>query len=104
MSAPEGVQPTSDARASIARGERRALLSTCVAAAARAAELIRRHAANLEAVTWEVKSQADFVSNADREAETAITALITERHADARITWRRAVSRDARPARLGVRR
>ena len=71
MSAPEGVQPTSDARASIARGERRALLSTCVAAAARAAELIRRHAANLEAVTWEVKSQADFVSNADREAETS---------------------------------
>jgi myo-inositol-1(or 4)-monophosphatase len=47
----------------------RALLATCVAAAARAAEIIRAGAANRLAIRWEVKSPTDFVSDIDRGAE-----------------------------------
>ena len=78
MNAPERVQPTTHA-------DRRALLATAVAAAARAAEFIRQHAANLHGVTVEVKSRADFVSEVDRGAERAIGETIAGRHADARI-------------------
>jgi myo-inositol-1(or 4)-monophosphatase len=63
----------------------RALLATSVAAAARAAEIIRAGAANLSAITWETKSPADFVSDVDRSAERAIVELIHARHGDARI-------------------
>jgi myo-inositol-1(or 4)-monophosphatase len=63
----------------------RALLATCVAAAARAAEIIREGAARRGTLTWETKSATDFVSDVDRDAERAITAVIAERHPDARI-------------------
>jgi myo-inositol-1(or 4)-monophosphatase len=63
----------------------RALLATCVAAAARAAEIIRAAAQDRRALTWEVKSRADFVTDIDRAAEHAITQVIVGRHADARI-------------------
>jgi myo-inositol-1(or 4)-monophosphatase len=63
----------------------RALLATCVAAAARAAEIIRVGAANRDALTWESKSRGDFVSDVDRKAEQAIGETIHERHADAEI-------------------
>jgi myo-inositol-1(or 4)-monophosphatase len=56
------------------------LLATCVAAAVRATEIIRAAAANLQAVHWEVKGPADFVSAVDRDAEAAIRQLILERH------------------------
>lgn len=58
----------------------RALLTTCVAAAVRAAEVIRHWAASLHELRWEVKGPSDFVSDVDREAERALTAVISERH------------------------
>ena len=85
MSADGEVQPTRGAADTSTRARDRALLATCVAAAARAAEIIRSHAANLDKVTWEVKSRADFVSEVDRASESAIVALMAERHPEARI-------------------
>ncbi|MEP6494445.1 MAG: inositol monophosphatase family protein [bacterium] len=63
----------------------RALLATCVAAAVRAAEIIRTRGADRRSIVWENKSQSDFVSDVDRSAEQAITEIILGRHADARI-------------------
>jgi myo-inositol-1(or 4)-monophosphatase len=63
----------------------RALLATCVAAAARAAEIIRSGAANRAAIRWEEKSPTDFVSDIDRNAEEAINTVVAQRHADARV-------------------
>jgi myo-inositol-1(or 4)-monophosphatase len=63
----------------------RALLATCVAAAARAAEIIRQGATRRDTLTWENKSATDFVSDVDRDAERAITETVLERHPDARI-------------------
>lgn len=63
----------------------RALLATCVAAAARAAEIIRAGAANRLAIRWEEKTPTDFVSEIDRAAEEAINDVVATRHADARV-------------------
>src|SRR5215510_2272822 len=63
----------------------RALLATCVAGAVRAADIIRKRSENREALTWERKSQFDFVTDVDRAAEGAISDLIIERHPDARM-------------------
>jgi myo-inositol-1(or 4)-monophosphatase len=65
--------------------ERRALLATCVAAAARAAEVVRAGAERRTTLTWESKSQFDFVSNVDRASEAALAEVIMQRHADATI-------------------
>jgi myo-inositol-1(or 4)-monophosphatase len=61
------------------------LLATCVAAAARAAEIIRDGAARRASLTWENKSRGDFVSEVDLAAEAAITEIVTSRHPDARL-------------------
>src|SRR5690349_2385346 len=58
----------------------RALLATCVAAAAKAGEFIRERSADRATIVVEEKSRADFVSDVDRGAEQLITALIRERH------------------------
>ena len=71
------------ARTSSAREDERALLATCVAAAVRASEVIRRAAADLSAVHWELKGPADFVSAVDRGAEEALGQVIAERHPNA---------------------
>jgi myo-inositol-1(or 4)-monophosphatase len=63
----------------------RALLATCVAAAARAAEIIRDGAARRDSLVWETKSPFDFVSDVDRRAEQALSDVILQRHGDARI-------------------
>jgi myo-inositol-1(or 4)-monophosphatase len=63
----------------------RALLATCVAAAARATEIIREGAASRHTIVWEHKSEFDFVSDVDRRAERALTEIITARHDDARV-------------------
>ncbi|MGH7620124.1 MAG: inositol monophosphatase family protein [Gemmatimonadaceae bacterium] len=63
----------------------RALLATCVAAAARASEIIREGAANRSAIVWEEKSAFDFVSDVDRRAEQALTRIIADRHPKARV-------------------
>ncbi|HUX34764.1 MAG TPA: inositol monophosphatase family protein [Gemmatimonadaceae bacterium] len=83
MSASDPSQATSPSAAE--RADRRALLATCVAAAARAADILRAGAANLGQLTWDVKSPADFVSDVDRASEHAIAALVRERHPEARM-------------------
>ena len=61
----------------------RALLATCVAAAVRAADVVRAAAETLKEIHWEVKGPSDFVSRVDREAETALAEVIAQRHPDA---------------------
>lgn len=63
----------------------RALLATCVAAAAQAAQIIRDRTADRANLTWENKSQFDFVSEVDRAAEGVISDIVLERHPDARM-------------------
>src|SRR5437868_6942560 len=63
----------------------RSLLATCVAAAAKAAEVIRAGAARREQLVWEEKARADFVSEVDRASEAVIAEIIRGRHADARL-------------------
>ena len=63
----------------------RALLATCVAGAARAAEIIRERSHDRRSLDWEVKSRADFVTDVDRAAEQAIADLVSSRHSDARL-------------------
>jgi myo-inositol-1(or 4)-monophosphatase len=82
MNPPESSQATP---ASAAHVERRALLATCVAAAARGADVLRAGAANLSRLTWEVKSPADFVSDVDRDSERVIAEIVRQRHPGARI-------------------
>ena len=65
--------------------DHRALLATCVAAAARAAEAIRAGAARLPEIQWVSKSPADFVSDVDHAAERALSEVIRSRHPAARI-------------------
>ena len=65
------------------QGNYRGLLATCVAAAARSADVIRDGAARRGALAWESKSRFDFVSEIDRAAEIALKDVILSRHADA---------------------
>ncbi len=65
------------------QGNHRALLATCVAAAARSADVIRDGAARRSSLAWESKSKFDFVSEVDRASEAALAAVITARHPDA---------------------
>jgi myo-inositol-1(or 4)-monophosphatase len=63
--------------------DNRALLATCVAAAAKASEIIRAGAARLHELQWQTKSAADFVSEVDHGAERALEEVIRGRHPDA---------------------
>lgn len=63
----------------------RALLATCVAAAARAAEIIRAGTERRETLEWETKTPGDFLSEIDLAAEQAIVEIVQSRHADARM-------------------
>ena len=63
--------------------ERRALLSTCVAAAVRAADVVRAGAERRSTLAWESKSRSDFVSDIDRDSESALADVIAQRHPDA---------------------
>jgi myo-inositol-1(or 4)-monophosphatase len=56
-----------------------------VAAAARAAEIIRAGAERRAALTWETKTRGDFVSEIDVAAERAIEEVVRSRHPDARL-------------------
>ena len=81
MSAAEGPQPMSDG--AVRHADRRALLATCVAAAAKGAEAVRAGAERRATLVWETKSRFDFVSDVDRASEAAVAAAIRGRHADA---------------------
>lgn len=87
MSAADASQANHDApaRAGASRADRRALLATCVAAAARSAEVVRAGAERRDSLVWESKSQFDFVSDVDRDSEQALAEVISGRHADATI-------------------
>jgi myo-inositol-1(or 4)-monophosphatase len=63
--------------------DRRALLATCVAAAARGAEAVRAGAEQRVTLTWESKGRFDFVSSVDRASEQALGDVIAARHPDA---------------------
>lgn len=56
-----------------------------MAAAARAAEIIRERSATRHALVWERKSEFDFVTDVDRAAEGAISEIILQRHPEARM-------------------
>ena len=85
MSAADASQANHDApaRAAVGRADRRALLATCVAAAARSADVVRAGAERRESLVWESKSRFDFVSDVDRASEQALGDVISSRHADA---------------------
>ncbi|HVZ77284.1 MAG TPA: inositol monophosphatase family protein [Gemmatimonadaceae bacterium] len=83
MSGPERSQATE--APGVPHAERRALLATCVAAAARGAEVVRAGAADRAGLAWEAKSPADFVSEVDRASEHVIATIVRERHPDARM-------------------
>jgi myo-inositol-1(or 4)-monophosphatase len=79
----QGTPPHDGAPSASEHAERRALLATCVAAAARAADAIRAGAARRGSLVWESKSRFDFVSAVDRASEAIIAETIAARHPDA---------------------
>jgi myo-inositol-1(or 4)-monophosphatase len=84
MSASDASQGSSSpANDPAANAERRRLLATCVAAAARGADVVRTGADQRASLVWESKSRFDFVSEVDRASETAIAQVVAERHPDA---------------------
>jgi myo-inositol-1(or 4)-monophosphatase len=82
MSASDASQGT-DSSASVSRADSRALLTTCVAAAARGADEVRKGADRRATLVWESKGSSDFVSEVDRASELLIAEVIASRHADA---------------------
>jgi myo-inositol-1(or 4)-monophosphatase len=88
MSQPEPSQATARAAPRVPPAlhtEHRALLATCVAAAARGAAVIRSFAPQRGTLEWEEKARADFVSAVDRASEEAIGGIVRTRHPDARL-------------------
>ena len=59
------------------------MLATCVAAAARAADVVRAGAERRSALEWESKGRFDFVTTVDRASEAALAEVISQRHPDA---------------------
>ena len=69
-------------RSTIGRADTRALLTTCVAAAARGADIVRQGAERRTSLVWESKGANDFVSEVDRASEAAIAEVVAGRHPD----------------------
>jgi myo-inositol-1(or 4)-monophosphatase len=80
MSASDAMQGNNS---SINHADRRALLATCVAAAAKSAEVIREGATRRTSLTWESKGAFDYVSEVDRASEAVLADIVKRRHADA---------------------
>ena len=72
MSAADPSQGTPPHGGGTTHAERRGLLATCVAAAARGAEVVRAGDARRATLVWESKSRFDFVSDVDRASEAAM--------------------------------
>jgi myo-inositol-1(or 4)-monophosphatase len=70
---------------SMTPADTRALLATCVAAAAKSAEVIRAGTGRRNELVWETKTRADFVSEVDRASEQVLGDIIRGRHPDARV-------------------
>lgn len=79
----QGIVSTSTVAPPATHAERRALLSTCVAATVRAADVVRAGAERRASLAWESKSRSDFVSDIDRDSESALADVIAQRHPDA---------------------
>ena len=82
MSASDASQGT-ESPASLSRADTRALLTTCVAAAARGAEVVRAGAERRASLVWESKGHNDFVSEVDRASEAVVAEVVAGRHPDA---------------------
>ena len=81
--ASQARESTPTATPAASHSERRALLATCVAAAARAADVVRVGAERRPTLAWEAKGRFDFVSDVDRDSESALAEVIAQRHPDA---------------------
>lgn len=82
MSATDAEQGKREGAAT-SRTDHRALLATCVAAAAKGAEVVRAGAERRSSLVWESKDRFDFVSDVDRASEAAIIEVVSTRHPDA---------------------
>ena len=88
MSASDASQGNDTRAASGAARDRRdarALLATCVAAAARGADVVRRGAERRASLVWESKGYNDYVSEIDRASESLIAEVVASRHSDAQL-------------------
>jgi myo-inositol-1(or 4)-monophosphatase len=81
--ASQGIERTAAIGSSNVRADARALLTTCVAAAARGAEIVRQGAERRASLVWETKGYNDFVSEIDRASEATIAEVVASRHPDA---------------------
>jgi len=81
--ASQGIENRGAASASRSRTDARALLATCVAAAARGADVVRKGAERRASLVWESKGTNDFVSEIDRASEAVIGEIVAGRHSDA---------------------
>jgi myo-inositol-1(or 4)-monophosphatase len=81
--ASQGIRQNAAASTPPNRADARALLATCVAAAARGADIVRRGAERRDSLVWETKGHNDFVSEIDRASEATIAETVSSRHPDA---------------------
>ena len=81
--ASQGIRNSGTVGASRSRTDARALLATCVAAAARGADVVRKGAERRESLVWESKGTNDFVSEIDRASEAVIAEVVAGRHPEA---------------------
>jgi myo-inositol-1(or 4)-monophosphatase len=81
--ASQGIEQGSARASSGIRADARALLTTCVAAAARGAEVVRNGAERRASLVWETKGTNDYVSEIDRASEATIAEVVAGRHPDA---------------------
>ena len=81
--ASQGIRQNAAASTSSTRTDARALLATCVAAAARGADVVRKGAERRDSLVWETKGHNDFVSEIDRASEATIAEMVASRHPDA---------------------
>ena len=96
--ASQANQSPADATRASARSDARALLATCVAAAAKGAAIVRAGAERRATLVWESKGNNDFVSEVDRASEAAIAELVAARHPDAAL-----LAEEGSPALSGAR-
>ena len=81
--ASQGIEQGSARASSGIRADARALLTTCVAAAARGAEVVRNGAERRASLVWATKGTNDYVSEIDRASEATIAEVVAGRHPDA---------------------
>jgi myo-inositol-1(or 4)-monophosphatase len=81
--ASQGIEQGSARASSGIRADARALLTTCVTAAARGAEVVRNGAERRASLVWETKGTNDYVSEIDRASEATIAEVVAGRHPDA---------------------